>query len=120
MVNVLGGTLVSCSCSPMTGYFRDGLCRTDESDRGSHTVCVVMTAEFLEYSQVQGNDLSTPRPEYEFPGLNPGDKWCLCASRWMQAYNAGCAPDVHLEATHIRCLDFVELEMLQKHQISGA
>ena len=118
MPNVLGGTLESCSCSPMTGYFRDGLCRTDETDQGSHTICAVMTAEFLEYSKVQGNDLSTPRPEYDFPGLKSGDKWCLCASRWMQAYNAGSAPDVCLEATHVRCLDYVELEMLMKHRTS--
>ena len=97
--NILGTELQLCSNSPMTGWFRDGCCHTDERDRGSHTVCAEMTAEFLAFSRSRGNDLSTPRPEFGFPGLVPGDRWCLCAARWQEAYEAGMAPHVILSAT---------------------
>lgn len=113
--NVLGGTLVPCSMDPLTGWYRDGCCKTDEHDHGSHTVCAVMTAEFLEFSRGVGNDLSTPRPEYHFPGLKPGDQWCLCAMRWEQARQAGVAPRVVLAATNIAALRFCALEDLQAH-----
>jgi uncharacterized protein (DUF2237 family) len=112
-LNVLGGALAPCSTAPVTGYFRDGACNTCAEDRGSHTVCAVMTAEFLAFSKYVGNDLSTPRPEFHFPGLNPGDRWCLCAARFLQAHDEGCAPRVNLEATHRRALDVVPLEVLQ-------
>lgn len=112
-LNVLGGTLTLCSSDPVTGYFRDGHCNTCAADQGSHTVCAVLTAEFLAYSKYVGNDLSTPRPEFSFPGLKPGDKWCLCASRFLQAYDEGCAPRVDLEATHVRALDIVPLDVLR-------
>ena len=114
-INVLGGVLAPCSRKPLTGFFRDGACNTCPEDQGSHTVCAVMTAEFLAYSKYVGNDLSTPRPEFDFPGLNPGDSWCLCAGRFLQAYDEGCAPRVHLEATHKRALEIVPLHFLQKH-----
>jgi len=114
-VNVLGAPLTPCSQDPVTGYFRDGACNTCAEDTGSHTVCAVMTAEFLAYSKYFGNDLSTPKPEYGFDGLKPGDSWCLCAARFMQAYDEGCAPKVHLAATHIRALEIVPLEALQEH-----
>lgn len=113
--NVLGGALVPCSMDPLTGWYRDGCCRTDEHDHGSHTVCAVMTAEFLEFSRGVGNDLSTPRPEYRFPGLKPGDQWCLCAMRWEQARQAGVAPRVVLAATNIAALRYCALEDLQAH-----
>ncbi|WP_319545210.1 DUF2237 domain-containing protein [Ruegeria conchae] len=112
-INVLGGVLAPCSRDPLTGFFRDGVCNTCPEDQGSHTVCAVMTAEFLAYSKYVGNDLSTPRPEFDFPGLKPGDSWCLCASRFLQAYDEGCAPLVHLEATHQRALDIVPLHILR-------
>jgi uncharacterized protein (DUF2237 family) len=102
----------------MTGYFRDGYCRTDATDRGSHTVCAVMTEEFLVASLHMGNDLITPHPQWAFPGLGPGDRWCLCASRWQQAYEAGCAPMVHLESTHERALDYCELDALIHHAVT--
>jgi uncharacterized protein (DUF2237 family) len=114
-INVLGGPLRSCSSRPVTGFFRDGHCNTCAEDRGSHTVCAVMTAEFLAYSAYVGNDLSTPRPEYGFGGLKPGDSWCLCASRFLQAHEEGLAPRVHLEATHRRALDIVPLEVLREN-----
>ena len=114
-VNVLGQPLQSCSRDPMTGFFRNGSCDTCAEDRGSHTVCAVMTAEFLAYSKYVGNDLSTPRPEYGFAGLTPGDHWCLCASRFLQAHDEGCAPRVNLAATHERALDIVPLEVLERH-----
>jgi uncharacterized protein (DUF2237 family) len=114
-VNVLGGTLEPCSTAPMTGYFRDGACNTCAEDTGSHTVCAVMTAEFLAYSKYVGNDLSTPRPEYAFPGLKPGDRWCLCAGRFRQAAEEGVAPRVHLAATHRRALEIVPLALLEEH-----
>jgi len=115
--NVFGEALITCSTAPLTGYFRDGCCRTDESDRGTHTVCAVMTDEFLTFSRQRGNDLITPRPEWQFPGLKAGDRWCLCASRWAEAYRAGAAPLVVLEATHERTLDFVPLEELVKFAV---
>jgi uncharacterized protein (DUF2237 family) len=102
----------------MTGFFRDGYCRTGPGDHGLHTVCVVLTGEFLHFSRVQGNDLSTPRPEFDFPGLQPGDRWCLCVTRWKEALDAGCAPQVILEATHISALEWVSLEELQAHAVS--
>ncbi len=114
-LNVLGKTLAPCSLDPLTGYFRNGACDTCEQDRGSHTVCAVMTAEFLAYSKYFGNDLSTPKPEHGFAGLKPGDNWCLCAARFMQAYDEGCAPLVNLAATHIKALDLVPIEALQAH-----
>jgi uncharacterized protein (DUF2237 family) len=113
--NVLGTELVPCSYDPLTGYFRDGCCNTDASDRGSHVVCAVVTDEFLEYSRSRGNDLSTPRPEYRFAGLRDGDRWCLCALRWREALSEGIAPEVVLECTHERALDFVSLEHLVAH-----
>ena len=116
-VNVLGGKLDTCSTQPMTGYFRTGCCDTGPSDTGVHTVCAVMTAEFLALSKYLGNDLSTPRPEYGFAGLKPGDRWCLCASRFLQAHDEGAAPQVNLEATHQRTLDIVPLEVLQKYAL---
>ncbi len=114
-INVLGGVLAPCSQDPLTGFFRDGACNTCPEDQGSHTVCAVMTAEFLAFSKYVGNDLNTPRPEFNFPGLNPGDSWCLCASRFLQAHDEGCAPKVHLEATHQRALDIVSLAILTDH-----
>ena len=113
--NVLGTPLQCCCTSPMTGFFRDGYCRTTADDRGMHTVCVVATEDFLEFSVADGNDLSTPRPEFDFPGLNEGDKWCLCVTRWKDALDAGCAPQVVLEATHLSALEWVSLEDLQAH-----
>lgn len=114
-VNVLGEALEPCSTAPMTGFFRDGACNTCAEDTGSHTVCAVMTAEFLAYSKYVGNDLSTPRPEYGFAGLKPGDRWCLCASRFMQAADEGLAPRVRLASTHLRALDIVPLEILMEN-----
>jgi len=114
-LNVLGGALEPCSTRPMTGFFRNGACDTCAEDRGSHTVCAVMTKEFLAYSKYVGNDLSTPRPEFGFAGLKPGDRWCLCASRFLQAHHEGCAPDVSLAATHLRALDVVPLVVLRAH-----
>ena len=113
--NVLGGTLQACSTEPLTGFFRDGCCNTGPQDRGSHTVCAVVTAEFLRFSKEHGNDLSTPHPAHGFPGLQPGDRWCLCAPRWQEAFEAGCAPQVTLEATHAGALVHCALEDLQRH-----
>lgn len=113
-VNVLGGPLEPCSTAPLTGFFRDGHCNTCAEDHGSHTVCAEMTAEFLAYSKYVGNDLSTPRPEFGFAGLKSGDRWCLCAGRFLQAHDEGCAPRVRLEATHYRALDIVSLDILQE------
>lgn len=112
-LNVLDEPLEVCSTDPMTGYFRNGSCDTCASDSGSHTVCAVMTAEFLAFSKYVGNDLSTPRPEFGFAGLKPGDGWCLCASRFLQAHEEGCAPRVNLAATHKRALDIVPLDVLK-------
>ncbi|MEL6476875.1 MAG: DUF2237 domain-containing protein [Pseudomonadota bacterium] len=113
-VNVLGDTLEPCSMDPMTGFFRNGCCDTNEMDRGSHTVCAVMTEEFLAFSKAKGNDLSTPRPEFGFDGLKPGDRWCLCAARFLEAYEAGHAPRVRLTATHRRALDVVPIDALRE------
>jgi len=118
-INVLGGDLQPCSTAPVTGFFRDGHCNTCEADTGSHTVCAVMTAEFLAFSKYLGNDLSTPHPEFGFPGLKPGDRWCLCAARFLQAHDEGCAPKIHLAATHIRALDVVPLEILTECDVTG-
>lgn len=111
-VNVLGQTLQPCSMEPLTGFFRDGCCNTDAEDVGSHTVCTRVTREFLAFSATAGNDLSTPRPEYGFAGLKPGDQWCLCASRWVEALVAGVAPPIVLAATHEDVLELVSLETL--------
>jgi uncharacterized protein (DUF2237 family) len=112
--NVFGQYLIACSNEPLTGFYRDGCCNSDDEDAGLHTVCAVMTDDFLAYSKSKGNDLSTPHPEYMFPGLKAGDRWCLCAERWVEAYGAGMAPLVVLEATHERTLDFVDLKELVK------
>jgi uncharacterized protein (DUF2237 family) len=117
--NVFGEDLMLCSSSPMTGYYRNGSCETGEDDRGTHTVCAIMTEDFLTFSKNKGNDLSTPRPEWNFPGLKPGDKWCLCASRWMEAYRENVAPMVFLEATNEKTLDYIALEELVKFAFVG-
>lgn len=115
--NVLGGTLQMCSAKPVTGFFRDGCCNTGPADLGSHTVCVVMTEDFLAFSKAAGNDLSTPIPEYNFPGLKAGDRWCLCAPRWQQAFEKGLAPKVVLTATHEGALDHCALTDLKKFAV---
>ena len=115
--NVLGGPLQPCCMSPMTGFERDGYCRTGPEDLGSHTVCAEVSEEFLKFSKAVGNDLSTPHPEYGFPGLKPGDRWCLCVSRWEEAFLAGIAPRVILEATHERALDVVDLDELKNYAL---
>jgi uncharacterized protein (DUF2237 family) len=112
-LNVFDEPLASCSTGPVTGFFRDGHCNTCAEDVGSHTVCAVMTAEFLAWSAYVGNDLSTPRPEFDFPGLRPGDRWCLCAMRFLQAHDEGCAPRVHLAATHRAALEVIPLSVLE-------
>ncbi len=117
-LNVLGGVLQTCSLDPMTGFTRTGCCETGPEDAGSHTVCAEVTAEFLAFSRGRGNDLSTPRPEYGFAGLRPGDRWCLCAPRWQEALRAGCAPHVVLGATHQAALHHCRLEDLQAHAIA--
>jgi uncharacterized protein (DUF2237 family) len=114
--NVLGTILQPCSHEPLTGWNRDGCCRTGAGDVGVHVVCARMTVEFLEFSKQRGNDLTTPRPEYGFPGLKPGNCWCLCAARWQEAFVAGRAPEVVLEATHESALEFIDLEHLQRHR----
>jgi uncharacterized protein (DUF2237 family) len=118
-INVLGQALQSCSRDPMTGFFRNGSCDTCAEDRGVHTVCAVMTEEFLAFSKYVGNDLSTPRPEYSFAGLKAGDQWCLCASRFLQAHDEGVAPRVNLAATHERTLDIVPLDVLESYATSN-
>jgi uncharacterized protein (DUF2237 family) len=117
--NVLGTELQTCGTDPMTGFYRDGCCHTGASDVGVHVVCAVMTDEFLKFSRSRGNDLSTPNPVYQFPGLKAGDRWCLCAGRWKEAYDAGTAPAVVLEATHVSALEFASLEELSKHAYKG-
>jgi uncharacterized protein (DUF2237 family) len=114
-INVLGGVLLPCSAEPVTGFYRDGCCNTGAEDIGLHTVCAVMTAEFLMFSKSRGNDLSTPMPQYGFAGLQPGDRWCLCASRWKEAFDADAAPLVVLEATHAVTLRVVSLDDLKQH-----
>ncbi len=116
-LNVFGEPLESCSEDPLTGFFRDGCCNTSKQDGGSHTVCAVLTEDFLEYSRTRGNDLVTPRPEFGFPGLKPGDRWCLCASRWLEAERQGVAPRVYLQATHRRALERVPLETLKPYAL---
>ena len=118
--NILGTALSICSRDPMTGWLRDGCCNTDAHDRGSHVVCAVMTDAFLQFSKAQGNDLITPRPGHKFPGLKEGDRWCLCASRWKQAFDAGVAPPVVLEATHERATQMVSLEDLMRHAYAAS
>ena len=115
--NVLGTELRVCCTSPMTGFYRDGFCRTGPDDVGRHTVCILATDEFLEFSKAAGNDLSTPRPEYAFPGLHEGDKWCLVAMRWQQALDAGMAPQVYLESTHESALELISLDDLKKYAV---
>jgi len=116
--NVLGGDLAVCSTEPMTGWFRDGCCNTGEGDHGVHVVCAVMTDAFLEFTARQGNDLASPIPEFGFPGLKAGDRWCLCAARWVEALEAGVAPPVVLEATHMAALEHVDLADLQEHAVT--
>lgn len=116
--NVLDGALQPCCTSPMTGFYRDGMCNTGAGDAGAHVVCAQMTEEFLTYTQAQGNDLSTPVPAYGFPGLKAGDRWCLCASRWKEALDDGVAPSVVLEATHASALEYVSLDELKQHAIA--
>ena len=116
-LSVLGKPLVICGCDPMTGFYRDGNCRTSQSDVGRHTVCAIMDQSFLDYTKNQGNDLSTPAPQFGFPGLKPGDHWCLCASRWYEAYKAGMAPRVKLESTEISATDIIPLEVLESHGV---
>ena len=118
--NVLGGVLVACSRDPLTGFFRDGCCRTGEGDVGVHTVCAVMTADFLEFTVKAGNDLVTPRPQWGFPGLVAGDRWCLCAARWLEAAEAGRPPPVVLESTHEKTLSIVPLDLLKRHAAPSA
>lgn len=110
--NVFGEPLITCSTEPMTGFYRTGCCETGPEDSGTHTVCAVMTEEFLNFSKSRGNDLITPRPEYLFPGLKPGDKWCLCALRWLEAHRAGYSPQVYLEATNEKTLSIIPLDIL--------
>jgi uncharacterized protein len=115
--NVLGTELQCCCTAPRTGFYRDGFCQTGPMDHGSHTVCAEVTQEFLEFSRSRGNDLSTPMPHYEFPGLKPGDRWCLCVSRWQEALEAGCAPKIVLEACHEKALEVVKLGDLSQYAI---
>ena len=117
ITNVLGTAIERCCNDPVTGFYRDGFCRTGPGDVGLHTVCARVTEEFLEFSKSQGNDLSTPRPEFGFPGLNNGDSWCLCVERWVEALNAGKAPKVKLEASHLSVLEFVDLETLKENSV---
>ena len=117
--NILGGPLASCCFSPKTGYFRDGYCRTDDHDLGRHVLCAEMTEEFLAFTKTQGNDLSTPRPEFDFPGLKAGDRWCLCALRWKEAWEEGIAPPVLLEACDESSLQIIPLEILEQHAIEA-
>ena len=117
--NVLGGELAPCSLDPLTGFYRNGCCETGPEDTGQHTVCAVMTSEFLRFSYAVGNDLSTPRPEFGFAGLKPGDHWCLCAPRWKEALDAGFAPPIVLEATHEEMLAIAPLGVLKDHAFAG-
>ena len=119
-LNVLGTPLVACSFDPLTGWYRDGCCHTDEHDAGSHVICARVTVGFLNFQVERGNDLITPRPEHRFPGLKPGDRWCVCALRWLEALEAGVAPPVVLEATHERALDLVPLELLKRHALDSS
>ena len=116
-LNVVGGELQECSSSPLTGFFRDGCCATGPEDVGSHTVCAIVDERFLEFSRRAGNDLSTPRPQFGFAGLEPGDRWCVCAPRWLEAQQAGCAPPIVLAATHQRALEAVDIDLLLEHAV---
>ena len=116
-INVLGGELEPCSTDPLTGFFRDGCCNTSDQDAGCHTVCAEVTDAFLAFSRSRGNDLSTPNPAFGFAGLKEGDRWCLCAARWLEAAHADCAPRVHLEATHRKTLEIVALDLLRTHAV---
>ncbi|WP_363928608.1 DUF2237 domain-containing protein [Winogradskyella sp.] len=116
-LNVYGKPLISCCYEPMTGYFRDGFCRTMPQDTGTHVVCALITDEFLKYTQLKGNDLTTPIPQWQFPGLKAGDKWCLCISRWLEAEKAGVAPKIDLNATHAKALEFTNLEILERYAL---
>ena len=116
-LNVLGSELLPCSYDPLTGYLRDGCCNTDATDAGSHLVCTKVTAEFLSFSMARGNDLSTPRPQFRFAGLQPGDRWCLCTQRWLEALQAGVAPPVVLQSTHAQVLDWISLEDLRRYAL---
>ena len=118
-LNVLGSPLENCSCDPMTGYLRDGFCNTTPDDYGTHVVCAIVTEDFLAYSLSRGNNLIAPIPQWNFPGLRPGDKWCLCVSRWKEAEKANCAPQVDLKATHELALQHVSLELLKHYAISS-
>ena len=115
--NVLGEPLETCGTNPITGYYRDGLCNTDETDNGSHTVCASVTDEFLEFSKSMGNDLTTPRPEFGFEGLKAGDSWCLCANRWLEAFQNNAAPKIKLKSTNIKALEVIDLDSLKAHSI---
>jgi uncharacterized protein (DUF2237 family) len=114
-LNVLGQPIVPCSFDPLTGFFRDGCCKTNEEDEGSHLICAVVTNDFLQFSLSRGNDLITPRPEYRFPGLIPGDQWCLCINRWLEALEANCAPLIKLESTNMKALEITPLSLLQQY-----
>jgi hypothetical protein len=116
-INVFGEPLEACGDDPLTGFFRDGCCNTNDQDLGSHTVCVQLTQAFLEYSRFRGNDLSTPRPEFGFPGLKPGQRWCLCAQRWLEALEYNMAPKVYLRRTHIKALETISLEKLKPYAL---
>lgn len=118
--NVLGGPLQVCSADPLTGYFRDGCCKTGPGDQGKHIVCAQVTQAFLEFSLDQGNDLITPVPQFKFPGLKPGDQWCLCVSRWLEALAAGVAPQICLEATHEKALEYVSINVLRQYAVSDS
>lgn len=113
--NVFGEALENCSDNPLTGFFRDGCCNTSDQDAGSHTVCVKLTDEFLLFSKARGNDLTTPVPEFSFPGLKEGDRWCLCAARWLEAHEAECAPRVYLRSTHLRALEVIPMDVLRQY-----
>ncbi|MDH4199558.1 MAG: DUF2237 domain-containing protein [Spirochaetia bacterium] len=116
--NVLGSNLQTCSDNPVTGFYRNGCCDTGPEDIGVHTVCVLLTDEFLAFSKEAGNDLSTPNPRFNFPGLRGGERWCLCLSRWIEAYNAGAAPQIFLEGSHISVLEFIDMEILERYAVS--
>src|SRR6056297_1414484 len=115
--NVLGKSLITCCTDPLTGFYRNGRCKTGPEDYGTHVVCALVTKEFLEFTKTKGNDLSTPRPEYNFPGLEPGDRWCLCALRWKEAYEHKSAPKVILESTHEKALEYIDLEILEEYAL---
>ena len=116
-LNIFKEPLDECSCKPMTGYFRNGCCDTSELDKGSHTVCAIITESFLEFSKLRGNDLSTPVKEFDFPGLKPGDKWCLCANRWLEAFESNCAPNILAKSTNLEALKIIPFEKIKRYAI---